>query len=57
MIKLTVATRRFGSQAKLARALGISTQAISQWKEVPLLQQYRLKYRIAPELFKRERVE
>ena len=57
MISLKRALQVYGTQGRLAEALGISTQAITQWKVIPLLQQYRLKYRIAPELFKRERVE
>ena len=36
--------REYGTITEAARVLGVSTQAISQWKEVPLLQQYRLKY-------------
>lgn len=38
------AIAHFGSKAKLARALNISKQSISQWgDEVPLLRQFQLK--------------
>ena len=39
------AIRRAGSQAELARLLGISPQAVSKWPgdKLPALQRYRLK--------------
>ena len=57
MIKLDRAIKVFGTKARLADVLGITRSAVSQWDELPLLQQYRLKYRLAPEQFKREKVE
>lgn len=32
----------FGTQVKLAEALGISQAAVSQWREVPRLRQYQI---------------
>lgn len=40
---LEIAVEFFGGQIELARALGISTQAISQWNgEVPELRAYQI---------------
>ncbi len=39
----------YGTPTAAAKVLGCTTQAISQWVDVPLLQQYRLKYYLDPE--------
>ena len=50
----------FGSQGKLARALGISQPPIVRWKKVPAYRQYQLeqitsgKLRMDPELVQRD---
>ncbi|HCF6640419.1 TPA: Cro/CI family transcriptional regulator [Pseudomonas aeruginosa] len=36
------AIEHFGSISKLAKALGISYEAIRQWEEVPELRQYQI---------------
>ena len=36
------AIEHFGSISKLAKALGVSYEAIRQWEEVPELRQYQL---------------
>ena len=49
------AIEAFGSAAKLARALGITKGAVSQWQPgepIPQAQALRLKYVIAPKKFK-----
>lgn len=53
MITLEDALRVYETKANLARALEITPQAITQWAgKVPMKQQYRLKYELAPESFK-----
>ena len=32
----------YGTQVKLAQALGITQAAVAQWREVPMLRQYQL---------------
>ena len=32
----------YGTQVKLAQALGISQAAVAQWREVPMLRQYQI---------------
>jgi DNA-binding transcriptional regulator YdaS (Cro superfamily) len=44
----------FGSQAELARALGIERSAVCQWKDgapIPEKQELRIRYELRPELF------
>lgn len=48
------AVAHFGSQAKVAYALGLTRSAVSQWKAkepIPVEQALRLRYEIAPEAF------
>jgi len=47
------AVKLFGSQANLARALGISTAAVSQWSQgpIPKTQELRIRYELKPEAF------
>ena len=52
MITKQQAIQHFGNSTKLAKALGITKGAVSQWKEIPEYQLLRLRYEVAPELFK-----
>lgn len=48
------AVAMFGSQAELARALGIERSAVCQWKDnapIPEKQELRIRYELRPELF------
>lgn len=48
---LSEALKHFKNKASLARALGISKQAVSRWPEdspIPEVQQMKLKYEILP---------
>jgi len=48
------AVQIFGSQAELARALGIERSAVCQWKDgapIPEKQALRIRYELRPELF------
>ena len=48
------AIEMFGSQAGLARALGIYRQAVSQWRDgepIPQEQALRIRYQLRPECF------
>jgi DNA-binding transcriptional regulator YdaS (Cro superfamily) len=49
------AVEMFGSQAKLARALGIAKSAVSQWADgpIPELQALKIRFLLKPELFER----
>lgn len=37
------AIKHFGGASSLARALGVSPQAVHQWKDLPELRQYQLR--------------
>jgi DNA-binding transcriptional regulator YdaS (Cro superfamily) len=41
------AIKHFGSQKKLAKELGITSEAISQWGEIPPLRVFQIKELIA----------
>jgi len=46
----------FRTQASLARALGITRQAISQWGDndpIPQVQAYKIRYQLRPECFEK----
>lgn len=49
------AVRMFGSQAELARALGIERSAVSQWKDGPIPEKQAMKIRfiLKPRLFEK----
>jgi len=59
MAEKTVITKEqavalFGSQIALAKALGITKGAVSQWRDgepIPEAQALKLRYEIAPEAF------
>jgi len=45
------AVKMFGSQAKLAKALGISRAAVAQWGDtVPQLQAFRIRFVLLPKM-------
>lgn len=50
-IDLDKAIELAGNKFALARVLGLSRQAVQRWKEIPELQQYRLR-ELKPEWFK-----
>lgn len=56
MISLKRALEIYKTKSRLAEALGITTQAISQWEKIPLKQQLRLKYEIDPTAFKKDSI-
>ena len=54
MLKLNEVLPHFdGKKTELAKALGITKQAVSQWKgeDVPTVYELRLRYEILPDVF------
>ena len=54
------AVKLFGSQIKLAAALGITPQAITHWKKgegIPQAHAYRIRYDLKPEEFNSKRTK
>lgn len=57
MITLDRLLEVYETKTKIAEVLNISTQAISQWDDVPVYQQLRLKYEIDPTEFKGDNID
>jgi hypothetical protein len=59
MINMARLTSVYKTHARIAQVCGVTTQAVTRWArtgEVPLCQQYRLKYTLDPERFSRDRI-
>lgn len=57
MIDMERALQVYGTKAALARKLNVKPPALTQWGDrVPLLHQYRLKYKLAVEEFSNDEV-
>ena len=56
-MKKTDAIKLFNSAANLARALGVSESAVSQWAEdVPEKHELRIRYELKPDYFEPAKV-
>jgi len=54
-IRKEEAVQMFGTQAELARALGIKKSAVSQWSDgpIPEKQAMKIRFMLKPELFEK----
>lgn len=56
MITLKKLLKIYKTKTNIAEVLGVSSQAVGQWIDVPPCQVIMLKYIIAPDLFQRDRL-